>query len=79
MVDKTEFVKDTEWNKYRDIEGCIDILQMYSNKNADKMCDGIHTRGQVYLESVMTISPIRSRQVAAVAMVTAATIDTLIN
>jgi len=78
MSDKTEFVKDSEWNAYRDVEGYINILDMYTNKNHDKMVDGIKTRGQVYLQSIMVLTPIKSRQAAAIAIVTAAMIDTLL-
>ena len=73
--DKTELVKDSEWDKYRDVEGYIDILEMYRSKNRNVIPECIVSPGMNYLNSIMILQPIRSRQAAALAVATAAFFD----
>lgn len=62
------------FEKHRNEEGHIDILTAYV-EGENILTDSIKTVGERYLYRVMQISPITSRDAAAVAIATAIMLD----
>ena len=55
------------WDKYRDEQGFIDLVAAAEAHQGEKLT----TEERYYLTAISEIQPIRSRQVAAMAMATA--------
>ena len=59
------------WELYRNEYGELDLLKLFADQSQDTQGNSNYSKGWMFINDIITIQPIKSRQLAAAILVTA--------